>query len=421
MGGRRRGRMPLLALVVALAASSCALTGEIKRGVGLGEEPVDIDDARGPLRDMLQQRARDLARGDVEGYLSSLSPAARAVEVPIAKGAASVPLASIDLVLADAVLVDEERPRLDDVQVDLLYRYEGLAEDNLFRLSMEYDLERRNGSWEVLASRPIPEDLPVWATGPVEAARAPHTLALFRPGLANVSELLNLAEQARAQLLPSLTLEADPANLVVLARDEAEYQEMSGLAAPESSLAVAQIRYRGTAGRPVRPEGRQMVVNLAPIFERPAEGVPFEGQAEVLPVEVFQHELGHLALGPFTRAQTPSWLVEGAAMFLSGERRVDAWRTISQEDLFEELEAAKLGRPGGLDVGLQYAHANATALYLVEAFGPEKFWELYRSFAEGGGSAEGDSTDPSPALRRIYQFDEQELDRRVGEWIGAAG
>lgn len=408
--------MTSLAVAVALTASSCALTKEVKKAVGLGEQPVTVEDARSPLRSMLQQRARDLAGGDVDAYLASLGPEARIVEEPIARGAASVPLTDIDLVLADAV-ADEDRARLEDVHVDLLYRYEGLPDDNLFRLRMEYDLERRDGTWVVTASRPTLEDLPVWATGPVEVARAAHTLALFRPGLANVDEMLALAEQARAQLLPKLTLEADPVHLVVLARDSEEYEEIVGEAIAVDSVAVAQILYRGTAGHPLRPESRQMIVDLGPLFDRPSQPVPYEGQADVLPVEVFQHELGHLALSRFTRPGTPLWLVEGAAMFLSGERRVDAWRIISEGDLFEELEAVKLGQPGGSDRALQYAHANASALYLVETFGPEKFWELYRS----AGDVSTGSPEPSVSggLLRIYDLDEAELDRRVRAWIEA--
>ncbi|MDP9401741.1 MAG: hypothetical protein M3P85_00070 [Actinomycetota bacterium] len=385
--------LPALTLAFALAAAACT-----------SKPPHEAsDDARAPLRALLRQRAALLLAGDVEGFLRPLSPSARLAEEPIARGAMAVPLAGLDVVVGDA---DTGVPgRLDNAQVDFIFRYKGLPEDNTFRFRRRYRVEQQAGAPVVVESAADPEfPLPVWATGPLEVTRSPHFLALSRPGLSNVARLLEVAEQARARLTPKLTIEPDPVHLLLLASGDAQYAELSG--APEDdpsddsvSLALARAYYAGRG-----PEAREMVANVDAIFAD--AGISFEGRASVNPVEVFQHELAHLAVLRFNGSETPGWVAEGAAMFLSGERRVDEWQEALRTG-FSELSFVTLSEQEDLEA-YAYGYANAAALYLVEEFGADTFWEFYRGIRR---------SDTARMLRLVYKMDAAELDSRVREWM----
>lgn len=387
---------------------------------------------------MLDARAARLAAGDAEGYLRPLTPAARAAEEAIARGAASAPLRRMEITLDPAAQPEEGGRAFRNARVDLAYLYDGLPDDNRFRVSFRYDLERRGG-WVVTAARLGPgADLPVWATGPVENARSNHFLALFRPGTARLAEALDLAEQARSALAGKLTFETDAVHLILLGADRQQYEQMAAGQAPISAIAQSETAFE------IRPTeitvlGRQVVVNLDQLF------------AEPRPVETFQHELAHLALAPVTRPFTPGWVAEAAAMFLAGTRPVNAWRVGFEQGRFATLSFTDLGSitrlgehdPTGETTSFQYAYAAAAAWYLVETFGAERFWELYRAFAEVPAEevyreVTGDgrpTAEPSPAasdlgelasrtagaaLQRIYGLAEAELDLKVREWIRAA-
>lgn len=428
----RGGRAAAAAALAVLLASGCV---EIRR---IARPPQQT--ARAEVEALLSARARSLLRKDPEGYLRPLSPSARAVEEPIARGAGSVPLSEVELLLDRSAEALEDGARYVDVRVDLSYRYEGLPEDNVFRITFGYDLERREAGWMVTGSRPRADSkLPAWATGAVEAASSPHVLALFRPGTPRVAEALDVAERARGELAPKVTLPLEPAYLVLLAANRTEYDALAAGPAPVSVIAQTETFFEFTPGA-VRVLGRHMVVNLEQLFSKRS------------PAEILQHELAHLALAPWTRPFTSGWLTESAAMYLAGSRPVDAWRRGTREGRFASMSFAELGRvlslgqhdPSGEATSYQYAYAAAAAWYLVEAFGPEPYWQLYRASADvppeqvirelardgAGATIEAGPNSPvmgdlagrtaHDALLRIYGFDESELDRRVRDWIRRA-
>jgi hypothetical protein len=407
-------RLTCCVLATLLGASACI--GQASKG------QTEEDRRRGAAQEMLERRARRLAARDLNGYLAPLSPEARVVEEPIARGALAVPLATIELVLGPAV---SEPGRLRSAKVEFVYRYQGLPDDNPFRLGFIYDLEQRDRSWSVASAKLDPQVVPpIWATGPVQVAHSPHFLVLHRPGLGRVAVATSLAEQARAQLGSRLTLQADERHLLLLAGGASEVAALVG--PPGEAIAYARST---VLGDPPRPAGRDMIVNLSRALGPARARV--HGRAEepeVSPVKVFQHELAHLALFRFTGASTPDWVVEGAAMYLADERRAQSWAAYVRGRLLDapEFSLANLDRQADL-AAVQYPYANAAALHLVERAGPATFFEFYRSFQDADFN-DGDRQSPGPdhdpevtnrLLRRYYQLDLGELERQVDGWIRA--
>lgn len=422
--GGRGGRLLLAALLLGACAES-GDTGPDAEGLGAVANP------RRPVQLMLRERADRLLAGDVDGYLAPMSPEARAFEEPIARSAAKLPLDRIDLTIGEAT-ISLDGARFDEAAVILNYRYKDLAADNQFRIHLVYQLERRESAWIVSQARfdddsPLPP--PMWATGPVETTPSAHFLVMHRPGTPRVAEMVARAEQGLAQLLPKLTLEADPRYLMVLASDEQTFGQILG-DDPTGVLAAALAELVETSAHPLRPEGRHMIVNLPLVFL--AAEVPLEESGTKLtPTVVFQHELGHLALSRFTRPCTDRWVAEGAAMYLAAERRVEAWRRMVATGGLDPLALKDMGVKEEDDEEepvVDYPYANAAVLYLVEAHGAEKFFDFYQNFKElqPGPACKGRSqrteraTGSDRLLRRYYGFGSAELDGFTRDYIRKA-
>ncbi len=435
-------------LVLVVLVSACLSDGEEARAPRSNLEQA---------REMLRERAALLAAGDAGAYLRSVAPAARPREKRIARGASAVPLADITITFNPPPGVGADAPAFRDLPVDFIYTYRTLPQENRFRFQLIYTIEKRGRSWIVTRSKPRSRSqLPIWATGRVEAARSPHFLALFRPGLENVDKVLALAESARRRVDPKLTLELDPTHLILLARDHAQYVDFGGR---PLALAHADMLFDGGL-----PRERQMVVNLAAVLgprllvEHPEQaqlpsgedrrrrrGAPREGtaprpvpgpgegtrggppppprepQERLIPLQVFQHELAHLALARYMSPNTPGWVNEGAAMYLSEERRMESWKRALALNRLDQLSLVAFSY---FQVCPSYGYCNAAVLYLVETFGPQRFWDFFRAHkytrprVGRGSGIQGSPTEE--LLRRVYGFGLAELDRRTREWIRRA-
>ena len=399
------GRLAALLVAVVLVAGGCE---------GSGRQPPDTS-ALGKVRIFLRERANLLAEGDVEGYLATVGPNAMELERGLAEGAADVPLS-----FANATVIPEG-PRTEthfgNAIVEFVYRYEGLPKENLFRFELSYDIDLVDGKWKVTTSVPTGDfDLPVWATGDVEAERSEHFLALYRPGLPRVPEALAAAEEARASLSSRLDLiESDPVHLVVLAGSEEEYAEIKGGEISEEEVAVAQFLFLPLS----RPESRSMIVKSFRLLDESATTTTDDGE-RAPPKEVFQHELAHLALSRFEGPFTPGWVNEGAAMFLADERRVGNWELGLDEGLFDGVSIEFMANERDLADGVEYAYANGAVLYLIETFGSEKFFDFYADFLPIDVTADFDEDPTAVVLRDNYDLTVSELDSRTRAFMQEA-
>jgi hypothetical protein len=403
-GTGRRLAFVAIALAVALAGGACSsdTTEAPDQLAGLAE-----------VREMLSRRAAALAAGDVEGYLRPLNAQARAFEEPIARAALALPLTAFALVFNPPEGTNVLSPAFRNVPVEFRYRYKDLPEDNTFHFTVNYDMERQNGAWVVTRADSEPSDpAPLWATGPAEISTSEHFLALHRPGAALVGESLALAEKARAELAPKLTLRQDDRHLMVLVGAPDELSDFIGERLGAGLIAVARS---WTSGNRI-PDNRELLFDVDATFGDTSRQVLEHGvqETDLTPQQVFQHELAHLALARSTPANMPAWVFEGAAMYLAGVRRVIAWRDGLETGLFDRLSFVELNREGGDLGGAGYAYANAAVLHLVEAFGAPKFWQFYADFERENNPR------PDVILRSAYQIEARELDRRTRSFIEAA-
>lgn len=364
------------------------------------------------VRASLRLKARDLLRGDIEAYLAGVAPQARPVEELIARGASMVPLASIDLVLNPPEHVAVDATELRDMPVELVFTYEGVPADNRIRFTITADFEKTGSSW--LETKSSATDiLPLWASGPVEVRRSPHFLLLFRPGLAGVDQAIALAEEGRSRLLPRVTVAIDEVHVMTLVADSNELR--SQLRGEFTELPLAFASSYGATGS--FPTDRILTVDLQRVLMAGLSTA--EDGRDVSSSQVFQHELGHLALTRYTSASLPSWVSEGAAMYLAEERRVDAWRDPEYRERLRTVSFSQLDEIDPLPGGL-YPYANAAVLYLAETFGVDRFWDFYRSFVDLGSAPVPSAANTERLMRRFLGIGPGELDAATRAYIANA-
>ena len=112
---------------------------------------------------------------------------------------------------------------------------------------------------------------------------------------------------------------------------------------------------------------------------------------------VVTHELTHAALADTTSGRTPAWLVEGVALYVSGDRRTaDASRLVRGDVAgFSAAQASAahralsldaLARPGaigrlrGTGQAAAYAFSSAAAFRIAERYGRARLLRLYQAF-----------------------------------------
>ncbi|MGH2810485.1 MAG: hypothetical protein ACRDIA_06345 [Actinomycetota bacterium] len=367
------------------------------------------------VRELLRRRASALIKGDRKGFLAPLSEQTLQPEAAIFDGAQKVPLAEFGFIFSPEKSQSLHATKFTDVETHVTFRYRGLPEDNLFFFTVIYDLEKTEQGWRITGADRSPKATPPpWVTGPVATRETRRFLVLHRPGLQRVDEAIALAEEARTDVTGKLTLVPDTKYLLVLAADGAQFSEFEGEAIPDGVLALAGFSQGGAEV----PRNRYLLVNMAQTLQDPSRKVATHS-GDVSPIQVFRHELGHLALLRYTTSVTSGWVIEGAAMYLSGEARSEAWRDIVRREALDEINIYEIAPHRNLP-GAAYPYANAAVLHLVDAYGSGKFWEFYRSFKRlpSGGALPGDIAAASQQqLKRVYGLTEPELDSQTRKWI----
>jgi len=208
--------------------------------------------------------------------------------------------------------------------------------------------------------------------------------------------------------------------LVVVAGDATMAREMTtGIRGVATLAAISDsaVREQGPADRVVQVASQRLLV-VWPAFS-PLDA---EGRARVV-----AHELTHAALASRTSGRTPGWLVEGIALYVSGDRRVgaaaryvagDAGRVSRRALTLIGLSApGSIGRLGGDGQSAAYAYSSAAAFYLTERFGRKRFLRLYAAFNDPDLTEPTGAELTAAAVRRTLGLSLLELERDLRRWI----
>jgi hypothetical protein len=363
----------------------------------------------------MKRRAAALQAGRVAAYAATATGAQRRRDRRVARNARGLGLTNVQLAV-DSADVSGRRARL---RVRSIYGVRGIA--GRFAASRQVTAVRTAGGWRVRSDMSRRERNP-WEVGPVAERRTRHFTILAPRGLdidaAGLPTALEdgYARMGRVLRRPKLR----PRYLVVVAQAAsaaraltAHIRGVEGLAA----ISDSEVREAGPARKVTAVPSQRLLVVWPPFSALGPEGRR----------RVVTHELTHAALAGVTSGRTPSWLLEGVALYVSEDRRVgeaaqfvtgavsgSARRALTLTGLSTPDAIARLQ---GAAQQAAYAYASAAAFYVVDRYGRKRYLQLYNAFNDEKipGTPGAGVTDR--AVRSTLHVPLTQLERDLRRWI----
>jgi hypothetical protein len=338
----------------------------------------------------------------------------------LARRARSLPLRGVSLV-ATSLDVGGRRAAL---RVRTQYGLEGIR--GRFVLERRLRAERAPGGWRVVRERPGRRGRAPWDVARFVAHRTRHFLVLAPAGLSTPG-LDAALEAGRRRLATTLPTARPPDRLLVVVTSGAGQASAltSSIRGVEGLTAVsdAAVREDGPARRVIGVESQRMLVLWPALSALDAAGR----------VRVVAHELTHAGLATRTSGRTPAWLLEGLALYASGDdRRPEAALALAAPaagsgDAAANREARdeggrelrRLARPdamarlSGLAQGDAYAYASAAAFTVAADHGERALLRLYDSFNDPRLRGRPGPALQRQAIRRVLGISPVQLAREI--------
>jgi hypothetical protein len=412
------GRPPAGATPAPSATPAAAGGGTPARGA----RPSDADE----LRALLGRRAQALAAGDPTALAATSTGAQRARDRRAARRSRALPLRDVRLEAGELELAGA-RARL---RLVISYALDGA--DGRFAVSRKASAVRTSAGWRIAGdgSASGRDRLP-WELADYRTRRIAGFVVLA-PRATPVGSLAAALEAGRRGVRAALPGVRAPRHLVVLvAAGAAEARALTAGIRGVGTLAAisdAAVHEAGPARRVVVVTGQRLLV-VWPVYA----GLDAAGQTRVV-----THELTHAALVERSSGRTPAWLVEGIALYASGDRRAqvagrvlrgDAVAGLSaagQRDARRHASLAALARPdaiarlAGPAQSSAYAYASAAAFAIVAGHGRAGLLALYDAFADPALPGGPGRALTARAVRRALHERLPDLERDVAAYAAAA-
>lgn len=334
------------------------------------------------LEALLNARAMATMHGDAAALARTSIGAQRRRDRRVARAAAPLPIAHLKLIAQTTDLTG----RRAVMHVEAIYAFSHVH--SRFVRHSRITAVRTAAGWRVRRDLALGAKAP-WELGRYTVRRSRHFLALAPRGL-DVGSLMDDLEQGRALMHRGLPEVRPPGRMLVLvARDGTDARALTRNVRSLNSLtaiAEAQVTLRGPARRVSWITGQRILVVWRAYGDRSSA----ERQM------VIAHELTHAALARRTSGRTPAWLVEGIAMYASGDQRsANAGALLSgarlevagqQSAADRMLSLTRLARPHAMSrlapipLAVAYSFASAAAYAVAAEHGRSGLLRLYDAF-----------------------------------------
>jgi hypothetical protein len=406
-------RCAALAALLVLAGCSGSGGGGPDGTGARGTDSPKPSSAEAQLSALLERRAKALQAGDAGRLAATALGAQRRRDRAEARNAGELPLRRVAFV-PRSIDVEGDRAVLE---VRSVYAIAGVR--GRFEADRTLRAERGEQGWRIASSTSRRSHHP-WEVTRYGARRSPHFTILAPAALSTdgLDEALESGYERMRDVLVKGVLRRR--YLVVVAADAAGARQMTtGIRGVATLAAISDsaVREQGPADRVVQVSSQRLLVVWPPFAS-----LDPDGRARVV-----THELTHAALAGHTSGRTPGWLVEGIALYVSGDRRVgDAARYVAGDAGAVSRRALTLtglsapgaiGRLGGEGQSAAYAYSSAASFYIVERFGRKRFLRLYDAFNDDA-LAEPEGADlTAAAVRQSLGIGLMALERDLRRWI----
>jgi hypothetical protein len=251
-------------------------------------------------------------------------------------------------------------------RVALAYGITGIR--GSFESTRRVDAVRAGDRWRI-AREHGGRGVPPWEAGEFAERRTKHFVVLAPPDAA-VDDLLAALESGYGTIRGVLARgRLRRRYLVVVAGDASQARALTTEIRGVETLAAISDAAINESGPERRTAG---VLSLRLIVVLPAfTALDPDGRLRVI-----THELTHAALTGATSGRTPAWLVEGVALYVSGDRRPAP----PGADLGALSAPDAIARATGDAQAAAYATSSAAAFAIADRFGARRLLKLYDAF-----------------------------------------
>ena len=286
--------------------------------------------------------------------------------------------------------------------VRVAYRVRGIA--GRFTTQRPLQLRRRDGRWRITDEGGRRRRQP-WEIDRYDRRRTEHFVLFVPRGLdPEAAGLTSALEDGYARMRDVLSAgRLRRRYLVVITRDADRTRRLTSRITGLESLAAltdTEVRETGSAQEVQEVVSQRLIVVWPALIETDQER---RGT-------VVTHELTHAVLAGRTSGRTPAWLVEGMALYISGDRRDALGGPVSLKSLRRPDAIARLSGSGQGDA---YAYASAAAHHIADRYGEDELFDLYDAFNDPelkGGPAELQDA----AIRRVLGISASQLEAELG-------
>ncbi len=311
---------------------------------------------------LLRRRAAALEAGDRRAYAGTATRGQRRRDRAAAARAGRLNLREVTL---EPGKIEFHGDRAT-ARVTLAYGIAGIRSS--FASTRRVDLVRVGEHWRIVREHGR-RGVPPWEVGDFAERRTKHFVVLAPP-TASVDDILASLESGYGTIRGVLAQgRVRRRYLVVVAGDATQARALTTEIRGVETLAAisdAAITESGPERQTVDVLSLRLVVVL-PAFT--ALGPDGRGR-------LITHELTHAALTGATSGRTPSWLVEGVALYVSGDRRPAP----PGADLSALSAPGAIARASGDAQASAYAVSSAAAFAIADRFGERRLLKLYDAF-----------------------------------------
>ena len=401
-----------LPILTALALAGCggggggSAPGDPDRPGSPAEQGARPDGTATQLERLLARRAAALEKGDAGAYAATATGRQRTRDRRAARNARPLRLRDVELVVRAA----DVRGASARLRVASLYGIRGIA--GRFQSTRRVSAARTKVGWRVRSETSRRERHP-WELGRFTRSRSRHFVVLAPSDIdVEAGGLLEDLETGYERLGEAFSQpKLRPRYLVLVAAGSGDARSLTQSISGVGNLAAisdTEVRERGAA-RQVASVASQRLVVVWSAFSS------LDGEART---RVVTHELTHAALAPATSGRTPAWLLEGTALYVSGDDRVEMARA-----LLDEISLARLARPdaiarlSGPAQEAAYAYSSAAAFYLAERFGQSGLLDLYDVFNDEELEGDAGAALTRRAVRKALGVSLGRLEEDLRDWI----
>jgi hypothetical protein len=248
---------------------------------------------------------------------------------------------------------------------------------------------RTAAGWRIASERPKGgRDRAPWDIAAYRRVRTRHFVLLVPPGVP-AGELAGALATGRRQVSAALPGVKVPDHLAVLVAASVEdaralTRQIRGV---ESLAAISEaiVRVRGPAQQVSQVAGQRLIV----VWPEFAAQAPADRQ------RVVTHELTHAAMAARTSGRTPSWLIEGVALYASDDQRAGETgallagaqpagggreAALGASSLTALARPTAIGRLTGIAQAAAYGYASTAAFAIAARFGRAGLMRLFDAF-----------------------------------------